>query len=102
MTSYDITRLQWVKVQDALFVTEPDGDPPYPADTFDRILLDAPCSALGQRPALRNNMTLAEVKSFPVLQRKLFETVSSLCIYLNHSGLVMPYGDKDLGHHWLR
>ncbi|KAK2143326.1 hypothetical protein NP493_4573g00002 [Ridgeia piscesae] len=48
------------------------GPPPYPTGSFDRVLLDAPCSALGQRPSCRNKMTLAEVKSYPALQRKIF------------------------------
>ena len=50
--------------------------PPYPAGSFSRIMLDAPCSALGQRPCLRNNTSAAEVRSFPALQKQLFETVS--------------------------
>ncbi|XP_064648032.1 tRNA (cytosine(72)-C(5))-methyltransferase NSUN6-like [Lineus longissimus] len=52
--------------------------PPYPQNTFDRILLDGPCSALGQRPCLANYMKLSEVKSFPVLQRKLFRNAVEL------------------------
>ena len=54
------------------------GPPPYPSECFDRIMLDAPCSALGQRPCLKNPMKVAEVKSFPVLQRTLFVTVRTL------------------------
>lgn len=50
--------------------------PPYPCGTFDRILLDAPCSALGQRPQFVVRMTLKELQSYPRLQRKLFTTVS--------------------------
>lgn len=45
--------------------------PPFKPETFDKVLLDAPCSALGQRPQLRNNMKLSELRSFPCLQRKL-------------------------------
>jgi 16S rRNA C967 or C1407 C5-methylase (RsmB/RsmF family) len=58
-------------------------NPPYPGNTFDRILLDGPCSALGQRPCLANYMKLNEVKSFPVLQRKLFRNVSFSCQVLS-------------------
>lgn len=54
------------------------GGPPYPAETFDRILLDAPCSALGQRPAYRNNMTLSNLKSYPSYQRKLLTQAEAL------------------------
>jgi len=47
-------------------------EPPFPLGTFDRILLDAPCSALGQRPQFYNKMRMKELKSFPKIQRKLF------------------------------
>ncbi|KAF6021408.1 NSUN6 [Bugula neritina] len=47
------------------------GSPPYRPETFDRILLDAPCSALGQRPSLSNPITMKELSSYPPLQRKL-------------------------------
>lgn len=47
------------------------GRPPYPPESFDRILLDAPCSALGQRPTYRYNTTLSNLKSYASYQRKL-------------------------------
>ena len=56
---------------------DPLSPPPYPPETFDRVLLDAPCSALGQRPQLSVNMSLNSLKSYPRLQRKLFSVVSS-------------------------
>ena len=52
--------------------------PPFPAGMFDRVLLDAPCSALGQRPCVLNKMKENEVKSFPSLQRQLFERVRKM------------------------
>lgn len=52
--------------------------PPFQAETFDRILLDAPCSALGKRPQLSNNISEAVLKSYVPLQRKLFETAVHL------------------------
>lgn len=51
-----------------------DG-PPYPEESFDRILLDAPCSGLGQRPNMSYSWSLKEVCSYQPLQRKLFTTV---------------------------
>lgn len=51
-----------------------DG-PPYPEESFDRILLDAPCSGLGQRPNMTYSWSLKEVCSYQPLQRKLFTTV---------------------------
>ncbi|KAL8609413.1 hypothetical protein ACOMHN_019902 [Nucella lapillus] len=47
------------------------GGPPYPPNTFDTILLDGPCSALGQRPCVRNKMSAPSLASFPTLQRRL-------------------------------
>ncbi|KAL1509085.1 hypothetical protein ABEB36_003881 [Hypothenemus hampei] len=40
----------------------------------DRVLLDAPCSALGKRPQFRNKTTEKVIQSYVPLQRKLFET----------------------------
>jgi len=60
----------------ALFSVSLPSSPPYPCGTFDRILLDAPCSALGQRPQFVVRMNLKELQSYPRLQRKLFTTVS--------------------------
>ena len=50
--------------------------PPFAGEIFDRILLDAPCSALGQRPQLFNKMSFMELKTYPNLQKKLMATVS--------------------------
>lgn len=44
-------------------------------ETFDKILLDAPCSALGKRPQLRNTVTKKVLRSYVPLQRKLFQNV---------------------------
>ena len=46
--------------------------------TFDKILLDAPCSALGQRPMLCQKSQVKELKSFPKLQKKLFDKAFQL------------------------
>lgn len=50
--------------------------PPFACESFDKILLDAPCSALGKRPQLFNNTTENVLRSYVPLQRKLFENVS--------------------------
>ncbi|XP_054768066.2 tRNA (cytosine(72)-C(5))-methyltransferase NSUN6-like [Lytechinus pictus] len=55
-----------------------DCQPPFPRLTFDRVLLDAPCSGLGQRPRIYSKMSLSEIKSYPALQRKLFSSAVSL------------------------
>lgn len=59
------------KVQDA---TKADLNP----QSFDKILLDAPCSALGQRPMLVQEAKVKELKSFPKLQKKLFDKAMEL------------------------
>lgn len=50
--------------------------PPFKVESFDRVLLDAPCSNLGQRPLLKIEADENLVQSFPVLQRKLLKNVS--------------------------
>ncbi|KAM3965317.1 tRNA (cytosine(72)-C(5))-methyltransferase NSUN6 [Aphomia sociella] len=45
--------------------------PPYPSNCFDKILLDAPCSGLGQRPLLINKMSPKMLQSYKFVQRKL-------------------------------
>ena len=53
------------------------GPPPWHPALFDRVILDAPCSALGQRPQFYNPMKEKERASFPKIQRKLFKTAAS-------------------------
>ncbi|CAH0398353.1 unnamed protein product [Chilo suppressalis] len=48
-----------------------NGSPPYPSHSFDKVLLDAPCSGLGQRPQLMNKMTPKMLESYKFVQRKL-------------------------------
>lgn len=55
-----------------------DWSPPFAVETFDKILLDAPCSGLGNRPILCTKMSPKLVASFPKLQRKLLETAIKL------------------------
>lgn len=54
-----------------------DG-PPFSPESFDRILLDAPCSGLGQRPNMACTWSLKEVLSYQPLQRKLFTVAVKL------------------------
>eukprot|EP00898_Chlorokybus_atmophyticus_P002505 jgi/Chlat1/3255/Chrsp22S03435 len=51
----------------------------FPAHSFDRVLLDAPCSALGLRPRLWvEELSLADLRKFVLYQRKLFESAMKL------------------------
>ncbi|XP_017780642.1 PREDICTED: putative methyltransferase NSUN6 [Nicrophorus vespilloides] len=63
-----------------IFDTKASGteNPPFGPETFDKILLDAPCSALGKRPQLANKDTETVIKSHIPLQRKLFQNAVKL------------------------
>ncbi|XP_078394511.1 tRNA (cytosine(72)-C(5))-methyltransferase NSUN6 isoform X1 [Cetorhinus maximus] len=52
--------------------------PPFLPESFDRVLLDAPCSGLGQRPNMACDWSLKEITSYPPLQRKLFRVAVNL------------------------
>ena len=66
-----------------LFGTDTTGSPPYPPNTFDMVLLDGPCSALGQRPIAVNKMSAKCLESFPRIQRSLLLAVfSQFCAWL--------------------
>ncbi|XP_015232936.1 PREDICTED: putative methyltransferase NSUN6 isoform X3 [Cyprinodon variegatus] len=58
--------------------TEEYKGPPFPPESFDRVLLDAPCSGLGQRPNMASTWSLKEICSYPPLQRKLFQAAVRL------------------------
>ncbi|XP_064614064.1 tRNA (cytosine(72)-C(5))-methyltransferase NSUN6-like [Liolophura sinensis] len=68
------------------------GGPPFTACSFDRVLVDAPCSALGQRPSFRNKMTAKELKSYPKYQRKLL----AVGVELVKAGGVLVYSTCSL------
>ena len=42
--------------------------PPFGPEVFDRVLVDPPCSALGQRPQLSNSAKLSSVSNYPSYQ----------------------------------
>ncbi|XP_062620430.1 tRNA (cytosine(72)-C(5))-methyltransferase NSUN6-like [Saccostrea cucullata] len=52
--------------------------PEIPTEYFDRVLLDVPCSALGQRPSLKNQITLNSLKSYSGYQRKFIRKAVQL------------------------
>jgi 16S rRNA (cytosine967-C5)-methyltransferase len=68
----------------------------YPADSFDRILLDAPCSGLGvirRKPDLKWTKTPDDIGEIAALQRKLLDSVSSLL----RVGGIMVYSTCTIG-----
>ncbi|XP_066903112.1 tRNA (cytosine(72)-C(5))-methyltransferase NSUN6 isoform X2 [Halyomorpha halys] len=48
--------------------------PPFMKESFPAVLLDPPCSALGQRPSLMNNISSSQLKSYVFLQRQLLRS----------------------------
>lgn len=68
-------------VEGKLGVSQKNGGPPGPPfqdGSFDRILLDPPCSAMGQRPLLRWGKSLSEIQSHADYQRQFLSTASRL------------------------
>lgn len=55
-----------------------DGSPPFAEESFDRILLDAPCSGSGNRPVLALKIDPKMCRTFPKLQKKLLDTAVRL------------------------
>lgn len=85
--------------------------PPFKEETFDKILLDAPCSGLGNRPILKSMITKKSVVSFPKLQKRLLEVgmkllkIDGILVYstcsvleveneLNVAWILEKYGNK--------
>lgn len=60
--------------------------PPYPCCSFNKILLDPPCSGVGQRPQLRYVMSDKELSSYQKYQRKLITTAVGL---LQENGILV-------------
>lgn len=54
------------------------ASPPFRPETFDRVLLDAPCSGLGNRPVLATKMSLSALRSYPKVQKKLLDAAAEL------------------------
>jgi len=77
-TAMSVSEYVTCHVGDSTKIADPGYNPTFPDGHFDKILLDAPCSALGQRPQLTNNMKLKELLSFPKLQKKLFDVAVKL------------------------
>lgn len=83
-------------VQDATKAT-------FDSESFEKILLDAPCSALGQRPMLVQNCQVKELQSFPKLQKKLFEKAVELLKpggILVYSTCTTTLEENELLVHW--
>lgn len=81
---FDSTKALRTEVTDETNLT--DLSPPFRPCSFDKILLDAPCSALGNRPMLRNDITPKMFNSYAVVQRKLFAVAVPL---LRSSGVLV-------------
>jgi len=71
-------------IYDATRACKEDGSalrdaPPFPPETFDRVILDPPCSSLGQRPLIKKPFrSKNEMESNEPTQRKLLATAVRL------------------------
>ncbi|XP_035269886.1 tRNA (cytosine(72)-C(5))-methyltransferase NSUN6 isoform X1 [Anguilla anguilla] len=76
--AYCFNSTQAVRTEHAQLSDAVTEGPPFPEESFDRVLLDAPCSGLGQRPNMGCSWSLREIRSYQPLQRKLFHTAVRL------------------------
>ncbi|MFO7547269.1 MAG: RsmB/NOP family class I SAM-dependent RNA methyltransferase [Acidimicrobiia bacterium] len=77
------------RVPDARWVAGDATRPPFCPASFDRVLLDAPCSGLGtlrRRPEIRHRATADGVRRLAVLQRSMIEAAIPL---LRSGGLLV-------------
>ena len=83
-TRLDVASMVEARVLDARKVAEE-----FPAESFDRILVDAPCSGLGlmrRKPDIKYNKTAADFARLPVIQRAILESVAPT---LKKSGIMV-------------
>ncbi|XP_034026609.1 tRNA (cytosine(72)-C(5))-methyltransferase NSUN6 [Thalassophryne amazonica] len=80
MLSLSCIKAYWFNSTQAVS-RDPDQEtegPPFLPESFDRVLLDAPCSGLGQRPSMASTWSLKEICSYQPLQRKLIHSAVRL------------------------
>lgn len=80
LKDFHVTNVRTDRVDSRKILSEDESlpvlaGPPFSRESFDRILLDGPCSGLGQRPKFRTEISIKELRSFPILQSHLFDTV---------------------------
>ncbi|XP_073842543.1 tRNA (cytosine(72)-C(5))-methyltransferase NSUN6 isoform X1 [Musca autumnalis] len=72
--AYDSTKAY----SDQIVENDVEFKPPFKAGSFDRILLDAPCSALGNRPLLSSSISPKMLESYAKVQKRLFTNAVKL------------------------
>lgn len=83
------TRLDVSSVVEAMVLDARKVADTFPAESFDRILVDAPCSGLGlmrRKPDIKYNKTAADFARLPVIQRAILESVAPT---LKKSGIMV-------------
>ena len=63
-----------VKAHDPNLPPGPRLEPPFPSEHFDKILVDAPCSGLGNRPKLKSEFLVAHTKNCLDTQKCVLST----------------------------
>ncbi|KAJ8376739.1 hypothetical protein SKAU_G00073190 [Synaphobranchus kaupii] len=76
--AYCFNSIQAVRTEHAQKPDAVTDGPPFPEESFDRVLLDAPCSGLGQRPNMGCFWSLREIRSYQPLQRQALPHVRLL------------------------
>ncbi len=89
MIQENATRLDVSSVVEAMVLDARKVADTFPAESFDRILVDAPCSGLGlmrRKPDIKYNKTAADFARLPVIQRAILESVAPT---LKKSGIMV-------------
>lgn len=64
-----------VKAYDLSSSSDPRSlDPPFPSEHFDKILVDAPCSGMGNRPKLKSDFMVAHIRNYLETQKSILAT----------------------------
>mmetsp|Transcript_83783 Transcript_83783/g.191228 ORF Transcript_83783/g.191228 Transcript_83783/m.191228 type:complete len:218 (+) Transcript_83783:1024-1677(+) len=72
-------RAKTMRVEEALAAGDfPAGPPPWAHDTFDHVLLDGPCSAMGQKPLLNWDYKQKDVEDHAAYQRAFLVAAAKL------------------------
>jgi len=79
--------------------------PPYSTQYFDRILLDPPCSGLGNRPRFIDKTNLSSFMGFPDYQKKLVDVAVALLkpggTLVYSTCTISPYENEEMVHYLL-
>lgn len=67
-----------VKAHDPSLPNRSKLEPPFSSEYFDKILVDAPCSGLGNRPKLKSDFMVAHITNYLETQKSILSTAVQL------------------------